>query len=1177
VPVGATGRVSYVETRLLDKTAGTLGNKRDHYHIYREFVDGLGRNLMKKEEAEPGSGGTPRVVVTGAQTFNARQKPSRLLNAFFSLQPGDIEAQLSFEDITAAGWQGAFQLDGGLVNRTLATAHFAAYEYDAALRETRTINPDGSFGTTVYEPLAAKVFDENDNDNASPDSGTPTMEISDGLGRLVRVDQVVKLDDEGNPAPLATWTTRYQYDLNDCLTRITDAQNNVKELHYDGLRRKVFMTDPNRGPMTNVFDDASNLRSTTDGKGQRISYSYDGLNRLITEDFQDENSAEFSYQRGPDIVYAYDLPASSVRHGDGTRSTARNTRGLLAYVIDATGEEHISYDDRGRVEWTVKQVLDPQRGVLVPYTTRVEHDAIDRITGLVYPDNDRVSYEFNERNLIRRITGGPTGSIISNIEYAPSAQQTRIVYGNGVQTDYAYDSRRRVGNLRTMGSGGQPELLHFQYGFDPASNIKSIDDRRSTSLIPVGDQRRNTQTFEYDNLYRLTRVNYNPPNLTTTPTTNFIAYRYDRIGNMLAQTSDIVHVEDGHSVTQPGVMTYGGGAAGRYNRSGRTEGSPPGPHALTAVGTNGARSYPYDANGNMTNIDGMACTWDYRDRLVAVEDETMRASYRYDYMDRRITRHVLFKGPNGQPTNSTATIYVNKHFEVRDAEQPTKYVFNGSTRVAHVTGSLSSAPRLQRMRLATGWNIVSVAVTATNLWGQLEQQPSLVQVVYRWDDAANDYTPVTPGQAVAANSVLWIKASTNAVVGVSGTYAEPGNRIVPAGGAYVAGPGLEKLDLTDALPSVKGLWMRPSPLVEWNWRLMGDLSSLSNLPRALAPGDALYVQSSTATVLEVPDAALRVRYYHQDHLGSSSVMTDATGSLVEEAAYYPFGMPRNEHRVRQVEEYYGFTQKERDRESGLHYFEARFMSAAASRFISPDPKYLNPDRLSADNLTGFLRLPGKGNLYAYALNNPVRYADPTGLDDLDKVTKGVDTVGLLNSFAEASDALENNPGVKVAGKTVTVISLGVKGAQFIADPSADTGGQLAYEGTKTALSMTIPPVGVILAILDLADVGPSAALAAIEKTIKYNREATKHYKEAAKHAKETARIYNEGYNKIKPRLDQLRPRIDQLEKMTKETVAKIKENQRWTQAEIKRLERQIQYQKRLEKAYKRLEKKILEQ
>ena len=36
------------------------------------------------------------------------------------------------------------------------------------------------------------------------------------------------------------------------------------------------------------------------------------------------------------------------------------------------------------------------------------------------------------------------------------------------------------------------------------------------------------------------------------------------------------------------------------------------------------------------------------------------------------------------------TIYVNKHFEVRDHDQPTKYVFHGNTRVAHITGSLST-------------------------------------------------------------------------------------------------------------------------------------------------------------------------------------------------------------------------------------------------------------------------------------------------------------------------------------------------------------------------------------------------------------------------------------------------------------------------------------------------------
>src|SRR5262249_20640901 len=46
------------------------------------------------------------------------------------------------------------------------------------------------------------------------------------------------------------------------------------------------------------------------------------------------------------------------------------------------------------------------------------------------------------------------------------------------------------------------------------------------------------------------------------------------------------------------------------------------------------------------------------------------------------------------------------------------------------------------------------------------------------------------------------------------------------------------------------------------------------------------------------DGADRIRYYHPDHLGSSSVMTDAEGTLVEETAFYPFGEPRNEHHVR---------------------------------------------------------------------------------------------------------------------------------------------------------------------------------------------------------------------------------------------------------------------------------------
>jgi RHS repeat-associated protein len=67
---------------------------------------------------------------------------------------------------------------------------------------------------------------------------------------------------------------------------------------------------------------------------------------------------------------------------------------------------------------------------------------------------------------------------------------------------------------------------------------------------------------------------------------------------------------------------------------------------------------------------------------------------------------------------------------------------------------------------------------------------------------------------------------------------------------------------------------------------------------------------------------------------------------------------------------YSYTGKELDA-SGLHYYEARYYDAVIGRFISPDPLYL-------DQPTEGLEDPQSLNLYAYALNNPLKYIDPDG-------------------------------------------------------------------------------------------------------------------------------------------------------------------------------------------------------
>ena len=328
---------------------------------------------------------------------------------------------------------------------------------------------------------------------------------------------------------------------------------------------------------------------------------------------------------------------------------------------------------------------------------------------------------------------------------------------------------------------------------------------------------------------------------------------------------------------------------------------------------------------------------------------------------------------------TTTTIYVGRHFEVRDHDQPTKYVFNGATRVASITGSLSTNTRIQRLRLYPGWNLCSLAVTASDALQQLnslsasggEGQGEVVLSAFKWNLPAQGWLPVATNDNLAAGTVLWLKAQTNTTVAVIGAYADPTTQQVQSGGAYVPGTGLEAW--APNFPPTLSAWFFEPDNNQWHQRLAGDLAFMSNLPPTLSPGQALYVQTASPVSLEVPDPTLRIRYYHQDHLGSSSVITDSTGGLVDEVAYYPFGMPRNEYRLRQIEEHYTFTQKERDQESRLSYFDSRFLACNLARFIRVDP-------LAAEPPPSWLESPQSLNAYGYVVNNPLKFSDPSGQD-----------------------------------------------------------------------------------------------------------------------------------------------------------------------------------------------------
>jgi|GEM_PF-6752391 len=108
-------------------------------------------------------------------------------------------------------------------------------------------------------------------------------------------------------------------------------------------------------------------------------------------------------------------------------------------------------------------------------------------------------------------------------------------------------------------------------------------------------------------------------------------------------------------------------------------------------------------------------------------------------------------------------------------------------------------------------------------------------------------------------------------------------------------------------------------------------------------------------------------YYHPDHLGSTAIATDDYGNTVEDIYYYPFGETRLDSKPSGGMTH-KYTGQELDYETGLYNYGARLYDPEIGRFISPDtivPNYANPQSL---------------NRYAYTLNNPVRFTDPTGHD-----------------------------------------------------------------------------------------------------------------------------------------------------------------------------------------------------
>jgi RHS repeat-associated protein len=193
-----------------------------------------------------------------------------------------------------------------------------------------------------------------------------------------------------------------------------------------------------------------------------------------------------------------------------------------------------------------------------------------------------------------------------------------------------------------------------------------------------------------------------------------------------------------------------------------------------------------------------------------------------------------------------------------------------------------------------------------------------------------------------------------------------------------------------------------------------------------------------------------VHWLVTDHLGTPRMVIDQTGSManVKRHDYLPFGEELFAGTGgRTVAQGYSaadgvrqqFTQKERDIETGLDYFGARYYSSVQGRFTSIDP----------ENAGAALWQPQSWSGYTYALNNPLRFIDPDGLrwaqivvdggiayrwfDDNDKDDNGQTEYdrALANGYSavtfDESKPFSYTNGIFAPGEVLTTVTLDPRG------------------------------------------------------------------------------------------------------------------------------------------------------
>jgi RHS repeat-associated protein len=566
------------------------------------------------------------------------------------------------------GFQTILTYDGiqRLLTETNAVGVTTTYSYDAANNVVKEVNTHGLSVERTFDSLnrplvtTQKFIDpiaQGSSQNVVYTStrnyldGDHAVETTNGRGVAIRdqlngLDQVVEKTVDPGGLQL---TTTFRYDGNGNTIAIMDPQNGDTDqrISYDGLNRRIEVTQPLGGVQKFFHDGNNNLVRTVDRRGVRLDIAYDTLDRKIketrTESLSSANGtvdvSRVAYDDAANAADTFDANGNATHSefnalhqeilmrdplGHETRNTWDATRRTSS--VDGNGHrQNFTYDALNRM----LSMADVASGTAV---TTAYADAANRrvdtnrrgVQHVTQLDSLGRTRRVSRNHAALQVEYGSSEIVVEITEYDANGNKVAITNGNGVTTAMEYDRADRT--TSSTEALGAPVESTTTYTYDRAGHML-------TSTDPL----KHTSIYSYDARYR--RLTQQDASGATT------TFTYDQADNVATMTEALggSHVtsytydEENQPLTVDETRAAAGGVTTYTYDANR--------NLLTQADASGrSRSFKFDALNRMTDsFQNGSMHWRYgydanANQTLVVDAAGQQARKTFDSLNRVVTK-----------------------------------------------------------------------------------------------------------------------------------------------------------------------------------------------------------------------------------------------------------------------------------------------------------------------------------------------------------------------------------------------------------------------------------------------------------------------------------------------------------------------------------------------------------